>query len=239
MRKKKSLKKEVILLVVLILALIVINYPYVNRFLENFLISQEEVHVDRVIDGDTIESEAQSIRLLGINTPERGERLYEEAKTFLEEQILNQTVVLEFSGDRYDKYDRKLAYVYINSTNINIEIVGNGYGNYYFYGGKDKYSRDLEEAWDQCLEKEINLCEKSEDSCSSCIYIKSSSILNSCSFSCDLTNWTVKGEGREKYIFSEQTLQPGEESRFVLDIANTGGTLFLRDEEGKLVDWKK
>ena len=46
-----------------------------------------KARVRRVIDGDTIVAESRSIRLLGINTPERGEEYYLEAKEFLEDYL--------------------------------------------------------------------------------------------------------------------------------------------------------
>jgi endonuclease YncB( thermonuclease family) len=143
MKKKKrdhNLKRDLIILFLLIVALISINYNTIDNFLERFLKNSEEIYVDRVIDGDTIESNGTSIRLLGINSPERGELLYEEATEFLESIILKKNVTLEFTKERYDKYGRKLAYLYINSTNVNVELVTQGFANYYFYTGRDKIS---------------------------------------------------------------------------------------------------
>jgi endonuclease YncB( thermonuclease family) len=233
---------EVILLLALIIILLSVNYPFLDKKVENFLTSGKtsQAHIERVIDGDTIvASSNEHIRLLGINTPERGEFLYEEAKGFLENLVKNKTVILEFTKDKYDKYNRTLAYVFIEGKNVNVEMVGNGFANYYFYSGLDKYSIDLKDAWKSCIEKNKNLCEKSENQCAECVNIDGSSlIVNSCSFSCDISGWQVKGEGREKFIFSKQTIQPGANSRFALDLTNSGGSIFLRDEKGKLVVWK-
>lgn len=231
-------KRDIKILIVLIIALFALNYPFLDNLLTNFFDVSREVHVDRIIDGDTLEAENGSVRLLGINTPERGEFLYEEAKDFLEDILLDENVTLEFIGDRYDKYDRLLAYILLNDTNINVKMVEEGFANYYFYSGKDKYSDELLGAWEICIEEEVNLCEKSENPCAECVNINSNSVVNSCSFSCDITNWQVRGEGREKFIYSEQTLVPGEDSNFALDLTNTGGSLFLRDDAGKLVEWK-
>src|SRR3989344_5970003 len=111
-----SRKKQIQLLFLLILILFAINYNFIDRTLENFLETKETAFVSRVIDGDTIEvligEKKESVRLLGINTPERGEVLYEEAKKFLEELSLNKSVRLEFGRDKYDRYNRTLAYVF-------------------------------------------------------------------------------------------------------------------------------
>lgn len=232
-----------LILLLLILFFIAINYNSLDKSLETLLTQNQEVRVERIIDGDTIEvfNENESIRLLGINTPERGEVFYAEAKDFLEAELLNETVTLEYVGERYDKYGRTLAYVIKGGENINAKIVKNGLANYYFYSGKDKYSDELLEAWNQCIKDEINLCERSTDKCRSCVNINSEghSIINNCGFSCDIFGWQIKGEGREKFVFTQQSLQPEKSTNFVLDLSNTGGSIFLRDEEGKLVQWKE
>ena len=72
----------------------------------------------------------------------------------------------------------------------------------------------------------------------SCISINLKSIINNCNFECDISNWEVKGEGRKKFIFSEQSLKQNEKAGFELDLTDSGGSLFLRDEEGRLVLWE-
>ncbi len=232
--------KQKLLLVILILILIAINYPFLDKSLEKFLAEKDVVLVERVIDGDTIVSGNNSIRLLGINSPERGELYYDEAKGFLEGLVLNKTVNLKFGKDKYDKYGRILAYVFLDGENINLRLVEEGLANYYFYGGKDRYSNELVSSWDECINNNENLCEKSINSCSSCINIDSSRnfIVNTCSFSCDITDWWIKGEGRKTFIFSDEILESGEEILFELELMDTGDTIFLRDGVGRLVLWE-
>jgi len=236
MKKRSSKQKDVLILIMLVLLLLVLNYDWIDNALDSFLNSYESAFVDRVIDGDTIESNKTSIRLLGINSPERGEFYYNEAREFLEDQIFNKTVYLKYGKEKYDKYNRVLAYVFLDKTNINIKMVENGYANYYFYGGKDEYSDELLCAWENCMEKEINLCKPSTHACSPCISVSINKITNNCDFSCNLNKWVIKGEGRDKFVFN-QTLSPNQEIGFELDLTNSGGSLFLRDEEGHLVAW--
>lgn len=229
------------LVALLFLLILILNYPFINKVVFDFFDSSQTGVVERVIDGDTfvIEGRDDSVRLLGINSPESGEFYYDEARDFLERMVLNETVVLKFSRDQYDKYGRLLAYVYVNGVNVNVEIVKEGLANYYFYDGRDKYSEDLEKAWDICLEKEINLCQVSESVCKECITIESGSIKNSCSFSCEITGWTIKGEGREVFEFDAVTeLPPNQEAEFILDLSDSGGSLYLRDGDGLLVMFK-
>ena len=251
-RDRKRSIAYLILLLVLILAL---NYPFLDKKVEDVFgdYNKETIFVDRVIDGDTIVTGNRSIRLLGINTPERGDFLYQEAKSFLEQETLRKNISLEFMGERYDKYGRTLAYVFSNEDsnetgastnneakkNINIKAVENGFANYYFYDGKDKYSGKLLDAWDTCMNKKVNLCEPSTNVCSSCIQIESNTIVNSCAFDCNIANWSIKGEGREKFIFDDESFPTNTEIGFDLNLENSGGSLFLRDEEGELIEWRK
>lgn len=231
-------KSEVSLLIFLFVFLFIVNYSFLDNSIENFIYGGNSVLIERVVDGDTLQPiEGENIRLLGINTPERGDLFYEEAKEFLEDLVLNKTVRLEFLGEKTDKYGRTLAYVFIDGKNVNLEIVENGFGNYYFYNGRDKYSEDLEFAWNNCLEKEVNLCEKSKNVCSSCITIERSEIINSCSFNCNIDGWSIKEEGRDKIIF-EDFLNQKEKREFNLDLDSDEGSLFLRDDQGKLVGWE-
>jgi len=229
------MKKEKYFLIGLILIIFILNYSFLDSILIQNFQNSNTAKVQRIIDGDTIVADNETIRFLGINTPERGEKYYSEAKEFLEKTILNKTIRLEFVGETQDKYYRTLAYVFLDDKNINIELVEKGFANYYFYDGKDKYSEDLENAWEKCLENKINLCKHSSHKCSSCIEINSKkSIINNCEFSCDINNWEIKGEGRKKFLFNK-TINSGETLEFDLDISSSGGTLFLRDSEGNLV----
>lgn len=230
--------KQAILLIFLILLIFTINYSYIDEKLEDFLLDYEIVIVERVIDGDTFVSGNNSIRLLGINSPERGEKYYDESKKFLEEMILNENVTLEYVGERQDKYGRILAYIYFNEKNVNVNLVEQGFANYYFYSGKDIYSDDLMGAWNLCIKNNVNLCEKSKDICGECVSVSQSKIVNECDFDCNIEGWEIKTEGRSKFTFEEKTFFPGQEIGFELDLANSGDSLFLRDKEGKLVLWE-
>ncbi len=255
-------QKYAFLLIFLVIFLFVINYSFIDTFLKGFFEESELGFVERVIDGDTIVMNETSIRLLGINCPEKGEKYYQEAKDFLEKEVLNKTVELKFGNERYDKYHRLLAYVFLDEKNVNLELVEKGFANFYFPSGKDVYYNDFEKAWENCLNSNLNLCEKSQNICRNCIGLKEFNFekdvlvfYNNCSFDCDLTGWGIKDEGRKNFVFSEFVLNPFLEVKIIVGNGKdnsttlfwkgedyvwtkTGDSLFLRDDEGRLVLWE-
>ncbi len=82
-----------------------------------------------VVDGDTIDVEGVGrIRFVGVNTPERGEPGYQEAKDYVKNMCLGKIVYLDIDDEKhYDKYGRVLAVVYVDSVNLNAELLKRGY----------------------------------------------------------------------------------------------------------------
>jgi len=246
-------KREILLLVFLVVILISVNYRFVDNFLvENFDSSSKEiVLVERVVDGDTVVVNGSSFRLLGINTPEKGEEYYSEAKEFLEDLVLNKTILVEKHGQ--DRYYRELVYLFEvgSGENINLKVVREGLGNYYFPSGKDRYFDVFLEAWRNCIFKSKNLCARSLDVCSNCIVLKywdfsEDEIIfeNLCDFDCDLSGWDLKDEGRKHFVFEDFVLRGFEEVKISAgDFGESyvwtysGDSFFLRDSEGNLVLW--
>ena len=90
--------------------------------------------VKRTVDGDTLLLEdGTRVRLIGIDTPElaRNDQPAEpfagEASHWLDERVTGKKVRLEFDIERFDRYDRTLAYVYLDDVLLNEEIVRQGY----------------------------------------------------------------------------------------------------------------
>ena len=255
--------KKIFLLIGLILLLFIINYPLFDNGLEKFLQDKKTAFVERIIDGDTIVIENKtSVRLLGINSPEKGEIYSEEAEEFLESLVLNKKIELEFGKDKYDRYHRLLAYIFVNRKNVNLELVKEGLANFYFPSGRDINYENFKKAWEDCIKKNKNLCEKSKDKCAYCIEIKEFDYKNQivifhnkCNFNCELNGWEIKDEGRKKFIFPEFVLGNKNNVKIKIgegeDNSNTlfwktetyiwtksGDTLFLRDGEKRLVLWE-
>lgn len=89
-----------------------------------------------VYDGDTITvrltkspEKLTKIRFIGIDTPElkRGE-FGETTRDFTKSLLLGQDIQLAYDAERYDKYGRSLAYVYLKDrTFVNARLLEQGY----------------------------------------------------------------------------------------------------------------
>lgn len=188
--------------------------------------------VSRIVDGDTVElGTGEKVRLLGINTPERGQPYYEESKNRLKELIEGKEVTLERDITDKDQYGRLLRHVFLNNENVNIKLVREGLATVYIISPNVKYDKELGDAWNECLDEKINLCKPPEREGSVCDkncigipYFKWNAegddcynlngeyivFKNSCPYSCDLKSWTVKDESsRDPYVFPDFILESG------------------------------
>ncbi len=90
--------------------------------------------VVRVLDGDTVElKERGTVRLLFIDAPEKGDLYYDSATIYLENRILGRKVSLEFGNRARDTYGRLLAFIYLDTVLVNLELVGRGYAGMYLF----------------------------------------------------------------------------------------------------------
>lgn len=102
--------------------------------------------VSKVIDGDTVVVEGESIRLLGMDADERGYPCYNEAKKRLEELVLSKEVILEADVEDKDQYDRYLRYIFLDGKNINLQLVEEGMAVARFYPENQKYKEEIVKA---------------------------------------------------------------------------------------------
>ena len=97
--------------------------------------------VTRVVDGDTIDvrltsGKRERIRLIGIDTPERGACYASTASARARQLALSKAVVLK--GDRTqdtrDRYGRLLAYVWLpGGKDLGYQLIANGHARVYVY----------------------------------------------------------------------------------------------------------
>lgn len=112
---------------------------------------QEEV-VKRVIDGDTIElTNGVMVRYIGVDTPElrrrvngqwtyRPQRLAEEARAFNQFLVEGKPVRLEYDQEQTDRYQRRLAYVFVEDLFVNAELIRAGYARVSLHAPNLRYS---------------------------------------------------------------------------------------------------
>jgi micrococcal nuclease len=93
--------------------------------------------VYRIIDGDTIEvllkdGTEETVRIIGIDTPEYEECYFNEAATYLRKLISDAEIVLQQQpGDDRDKYSRLLRYVHLDGIDIGLQLIRDGYAKNY------------------------------------------------------------------------------------------------------------
>lgn len=88
----------------------------------------ERTHfVARVIDGDTLElGDGRTVRLVGIDAPEREECGYDQASAALADLVLRQRVRLAASDEDTDQYGRLLRYVDVGTTDAGLRLLERG-----------------------------------------------------------------------------------------------------------------
>src|SRR5262245_12874827 len=84
----------------------------------------ETATVAHIVDGDTVDLEdGRTIRYIGLNTPEREQPYYNEAKEANRRLVEGKTVALEWDIETVDQYGRNLAYLWVDGILVNREIV--------------------------------------------------------------------------------------------------------------------
>lgn len=191
---------------------------YLLSYTGEVIEERKEAVVVRVIDGDTIEinisGDLEKIRLLDVNTPEKGEFYHEQALNYLNRTLLGKVIFLE--AKERDKYERLLGYVFYNYELINEQILKSGYGHYFSYQDT-KYTNELKDAEEYAQKNFLGIWQKSNDSCSECIILKEldngkgkddceagtefAIFYNKCEYRCDLNGWSVKDSATHIYKF--------------------------------------
>jgi endonuclease YncB( thermonuclease family) len=92
-----------------------------------------EGKVTYVVDGDTLDINDIRIRLSLIDTPERGQDGYQEAKNFVKDLCLKKEgqVDVDDGQRRGDRYGRDIGIVYCNGINLNAALMENNLARIY------------------------------------------------------------------------------------------------------------
>jgi len=227
---------------ILIFLLVVNTFIILGYFAHEFTgkaVQLEKTNITRVIDGDTIDSGIGKIRLLGINTPEKNELGYQQAKDYLS-QFLGKQIEAETKGK--DKYGRKLAYIFYQNKLVNNQILSLGLASLYYYGKDDKY-KEMKKSEQQARTKELGIWKKSKNygciSIASFIYQEKERCKNQEQLtlvnSCQEMNLTLKDDATHIYKIK---IDKNWTMNFSCIWNDDGDSVYIFDNEG-LVFFKR
>lgn len=169
MRRRVSRKNTLITIIVLLSLLAaryIANYTQPAATTVDRRLGKEYTSfVSRVIDGDTIVlSGGERVRYIGVNTPEihhlqKGVEYYgPEAANFNRKLVSGKKVRLEFDEEKFDKYGRTLAYVYLeDGTFVNAELVRQGYARTMTIQPNTKYADLFKRLQEEARTKKLGL----------------------------------------------------------------------------------
>ena len=206
------------------------------------------------------------VRLIGINTPEYGRYYFDEARELMEILTLGKEVVLERDITDRDKYGRLLRYVYVNGLFVNLEMIERGFANAYTYPPDVKYTEKFLEAERYARSNDVGLWERSkitivkidinydaEGNDNHNLNDEYVIIENISSKDVNIGDWTIKDSATNIYkfcsflfkkdsiiyLFSGSGIDNGGNFYWGCTRAvwnNNHDTLYLRDDEGLLVE---
>ena len=187
-----------------------------------------------VYDGDTVEVDvggrAIDVRLVGINSPDRGECFYDEATDHLIANLKGHEVRLEIIGE--DQFDRTLAHVWDGDLLVDLDLVERGLAIATTPGEGDRYGAEFLNGEDRALNSGVGLWGEACGSgplpdirvdASSSIYNPSGpdndvlgeevvGLVNEGTDPVDISGWTVRDESsRHRYTIPNATvIGPGD-----------------------------
>lgn len=136
----------------------------------NIVYAKETVKLSKCVDGDTfkaiINDKEYTIRMLSIDTPESVkantdiEYYGKESSEYTCKRLTNaKKIELEYDdkSDKFDKYDRLLAWVFIDNKLLQEELVEKGYAKVAYLYNDYKYNDILKEKQELASAKEIGI----------------------------------------------------------------------------------
>ena len=136
----------------------------------NLVYAKETVKFSKCVDGDTfrviVGKKEKIVRMLAIDTPEsvKQDSLVEyygkEASEYTCKKVTNaKKIELEYdkNSSKYDKYDRLLAWVFVDGELLQEELVANGYAKVAYLYDNYKYADKLKEVQELASIKNIGV----------------------------------------------------------------------------------
>jgi micrococcal nuclease len=164
--------KKLIKIIFIILVFVSSTIIIINHYIGNDSSDLLKAEVIQVYDGDTIQvsilNKRETVRLIGINTPEtkgkynkKDEYYGKEAANFLKDLIPEGTTIyLEADEENRDQYDRLLRYAYLDQEQelfINLILLEKGYAETMFFQPNIKYYELFNKAETQAKNHKIGM----------------------------------------------------------------------------------
>jgi micrococcal nuclease len=201
-----------------LVAVVVIAAIYAALNVTGNMVASNEVQVSKAVDGDTIRlSTGESVRLLNIDTPERGQYGWAEATARMTELVSNRTVALEADQTDKDRYGRLLRYVYVNGTMLNLVMVREGFARAHYIAPDGKHLPEIVEAEGYAKSRSLGIWKHDSIDGAFCVWVYDIRkdpkgrdednlngeyvvLRNSCNRTQQLTGWILSAE-RGNYTF--------------------------------------
>ncbi len=156
-------KKNITLIITLLLAIIIVVFDIdADIDVNNDDVGDDKTAlVVRVIDGDTFEIETgERVRMIGIDTPERGKYFFTEATDNLKKLIEGKKVVLKKDVSETDKYGRLLRHVYYEDVWINKKMIEDGFAKFVTFPPDVYHVDEFKQAQKRARENGVGLWDK-------------------------------------------------------------------------------
>jgi micrococcal nuclease len=171
-------KYKVKTIIIILILLICGTLAYISTPKKVFKLKPPEINenqlykVVNVLDGDTFEIEIDKkiwkVRMIGIDTPEtvdprKSVQCYgKEASEETKRQLLNKEIKIKTDNTQgiLDKYNRVLAYVYLEGNFFNEELLKNGFAREYTYSKKYEMQKEFRKIEKEAKWKKVGLWEK-------------------------------------------------------------------------------
>jgi micrococcal nuclease len=179
-------------------------------------------------DGDTVmvddEGSETTVRLIGVNAPEKDECFYQESTSHLIDTLEGSTVGVDDLG--LDQFGRTLAYLWAGNTLVNLDLVAGGWAIATTPGDTESHGSEILQAESQAVEASAGLwaadaCGPREEIPEMIISVisdpsgpdekrlkaESVSLVNSGPGPIDLSGWMLRDESSvNRYRFSPGTM---------------------------------
>ncbi|MFC1475796.1 thermonuclease family protein [Candidatus Zixiibacteriota bacterium] len=118
----------------------------------------QTVRVLKVIDGDTIVlTDGRDVRYMCLDTPERDEPYYEDARRLNHDLVDGKTITLRFGARATDRYGRTLAMVYVGELSVAESLITAGLAVVYGFSDNQKFLPPLIIRQREAIKKKIGI----------------------------------------------------------------------------------